>query len=163
MRSSPVLFRRAALTGSAAAAAGIASALPAPAASSDAVREVLALCREADRAIHIQASLPDGTPSHAAAEVEASRLELKIERLRVQIAAKPSKTWDDVAVLAVIGLYWHRGETGAWMREDWDQGEIGVREDWQDELIGAGERALPSVLLALLEVLGIRLDRFAHA
>jgi hypothetical protein len=156
MRSSPVLSRRAALAGSL-AAAGTASVLPAPAASSDAVRHVLAICRAADRAIDVEVNLPDGTPAHEKARAEARRLELKIERMRARIAAKPGKTWDDLAVLAVIALYWDRGEASGLTREAHEL------DNEDDEMIGAGDRALPTLYLAVLEVLGIRLDTFTHA
>jgi hypothetical protein len=120
----------------------------------DARLDAFTLCREADRADDTAANLPDGTPAHEAARAEARRLHLEISRLRARIAAKPEKTFDDVAVLAIIALFYRPGEAAVLVKE--------ASEPDSDDLC-SDDRALLALLLAVLEVLGIRLDTFSRA
>jgi hypothetical protein len=160
MSRSPVLPRRAVLTGSLAALAGTAQEAGQALAStaehpplSDAVREALALSWRAHWAIEAELAA-EGLPSYAAACAEAERLEIELEHLRARIAAKSPKTWEDVAVLAVIAVYWDRGE--------FDRIEQEAAERDEDSLLlGAGDRALPSLYLAVIEVIGIDPHVFA--
>jgi hypothetical protein len=164
-RPSPSTFsslpRRAVLTGSlAAVVASIPPALGAPApvpeGFPEAVRDAIALCWRADQAVWVEIR-SEGEPGYEAACESANALHLEIELLRSRTLSKSPKTWDDVAVLAVIALYWERGNIKEFVEE-------AAREPPpEDILIGCGDRALPTVLLAVLEVLGIRLDTFSRA
>jgi hypothetical protein len=71
----------------------------------DARLDALALCQQAERAWATAGNLRDGTPAHDKAHAEGRRLDLEINRLRVRVFTKPDKTWDDVAVLAIIALH----------------------------------------------------------
>jgi hypothetical protein len=88
---------------------------------------------------------------YAVACREAEKLTQKLERLRSRLAAKSPKTLDELAALAVLALYW--GETlGETLLE-----ELARKED----RIAIGDRPLPTLLLAVLEVFGIDHNEFA--
>jgi hypothetical protein len=124
------------------------AALARPDLASGPVADALALCQRACSAVETELNL-EGSPGHAEAYAESRRLQVEMERLRIRLAAKSPKTWEDVAVLAVIALYWDVGEVGDYLDD--------VPDDTPDDevLYGAGDRALPTLFLAVLEVLGI--------
>jgi hypothetical protein len=72
------------------------------------------------------------------------------------IAAEPEKTFDDIAVLAIVALYYRRGAADELVEEATEPDELDAGDLCSDD------RALPALLLAVLEVLGIRLDTFAQ-
>jgi hypothetical protein len=128
---------------------------PLPRPDFDARLDAFSLCREAARAWARVTERPAGTPGREEAQANANRLQLEISQLRSRIVAKPAKTLDDAAVLAILALFSCRGVAAELVKE---AGEL----DEPDDLC-SNDRALLALLLAVLEVLGIRLDTFAHA
>ena len=88
-------------------------------------------------------SYAEGTPANAAARLEADKCKFEIERLRGLLASKSPKALDDIAALAVLALYWE----GRPLEE--------LARKCQAEEIAIGDRALPTLLLAVCEFFGI--------
>ena len=88
-------------------------------------------------------SYAEGTPANAAARLEADKCKFEIERLRGRLASKSPKALDDIAALAVLALYWE----GRPLEE--------LARKCQAEEIAIGDRALPTLLLAVCEFFGI--------
>ena len=91
----------------------------------------------------------EGTSTHASACQEADRCEFEIEDLRSRLAAKSPKTLDDIAALAVLALYWE-----GYLLEE-------LARKCEEDRIAIGDRALPTLLLAVAEFFGIDRKEFA--
>jgi hypothetical protein len=107
----------------------------------DVPSEAITLCRQTRRAVLVDLDT-EGTPAHAAARLEADKCKFEVERLRGRLAAKSPKTLDDVAALAVLALYSEEHLLG-------------------EDRIATGDRALSTLLLAVIEFFGIDRNAFA--
>jgi hypothetical protein len=108
----------------------------------DVPSEAIKLCRQARRAVLVDFDA-EATPDNAAVRLEADKCKFEIERLRRRLASKSPKALDDIAALAVLALYWE----GHPLKE--------LARRCEAEQISIGDRALPTLLLAVCEFFGI--------
>jgi hypothetical protein len=116
----------------------------------DVPSEAIKLCRQARSAVLVELET-EGTPAHVAARFAADKRKFEIERLRSRLAAKLPKTLDDIAALAVLALYWE----GHLLKE--------LAHKCAEDRIAIGDRALPTLLLAVSEFFGIDQNAFASS
>jgi hypothetical protein len=148
----PSITRRAALVSAAASTTAVAVPVSAAIATREhaskvIVSEAIELCRRARKAVQV---LLEGCEDKAACQ-EAEKHELEIDRLRIRLATKSPKTLHDVAALAVSASYWAQEEP-----KELDTGSE------ESSLILAGDRALPTLVRAVLELAGINPNVLAN-